>query len=92
MVTPEWQPLDAGYTDPMPIEWIKPPSCLEDRLAWARRLGKAYETYVRIDFYSSDKGCVFGEFSSTPARGETFTAFTNDYFERLWRRNLGKLI
>ena len=90
--TPEWQPLDPGYTDPDPIESIEPPRCLDEMLGWARCLGQAYETYVRVDFYSSDKGCVFGEFSSTPARGETFTEFTNDYFEQLWQKHLGDRI
>jgi hypothetical protein len=89
--TPEWQPLDRGYTDPMPIEWIEPPKCLDEMLGWAQRLGRAYGTYVRVDCYSSDKGCVFGEFSSTPARGETFSPFTNEYFERLWSKHLGDL-
>jgi hypothetical protein len=86
--TPEWRLLDVGYTNGAPLDAVDPPKCLDEMLACARRLGEACETYVRADFYSSDKGCVFGEFSSTPARGDSFTAFINDYFERLWRENL----
>jgi hypothetical protein len=86
--TPEWRWLDIGYTDGTPLDGVDPPKCLDEMLACARRLGNAYETYVRADFYSSDNGCIFGEFSSTPARGDTFGAFMNDYFERLWRENL----
>ena len=90
--TPDWKPLDPGYMDPNPITAIEAPRCLEEMLDQARRLGLAFETYVRVDCYSSDKGCVFGEFSSTPASGMTFTPFVNRYFERLWQENLGELV
>jgi hypothetical protein len=42
-------------------------------------------TYVRIDFYASRVGCVFGEFSPTPAKGNFFSPFADRYFERIWR-------
>ena len=58
-------------------------------LAFATVLGKAYKTYVRADFYASETGCVFGEFSSTPALGEGLTAYANHYFDTLWQGTFG---
>ena len=63
-----------------------PPLCLSEMVACVRRLGAAYETYVRVDMYASDRGCVFGEFSSTPAEGRNFTPFGNRYLGELWER------
>ncbi len=69
-----------------PGESISPPRCLEELLACARTLGVAYGTYVRCDFYATDRGCVFGEFSTTPDGGRGFTAFADRYYEELWQR------
>jgi hypothetical protein len=63
---------------------IGPPRCLEEILACARTLGGAYGTFVRVDCYATDRGCVFGEFSSTPMNGLDFTAFADTYFGELW--------
>jgi hypothetical protein len=44
----------------------RPPKCLSEMIEYARRLSKAYEIFCRIDFYATDKGAVFGEFTPTP--------------------------
>lgn len=75
-----------------PADHVPPPNCLDEMLVLARRLGKAYDTYVRIDFYSSEKGCVFGEFSSTPRWGEGYVDYVNEYFGALWQKHLGDKI
>lgn len=83
--TPLWDPFaDQMSTHNPPAEDIDPPRCLEDILACARTLGGAYGTFVRVDCYATDRGCVFGEFSSTPMEGLDFTAFADKYFGELW--------
>jgi hypothetical protein len=90
--TPEWSKLSHGYRTKLELDWIDPPKHLDEILECASRLSKVYETYVRSDFYSSDEGCVFGEFSSVPGNGHDYTDSLNGYFERLWQENLGNLI
>ncbi|MFD2514645.1 ATP-grasp fold amidoligase family protein, partial [Pontibacter locisalis] len=50
-----------------------PPACLPEIINWGKKLSKAYEIFVRIDFYATDKGAVFGEFTPTPGKGNGFT-------------------
>jgi hypothetical protein len=88
--TPDWDTLEEQInTHYSRSEYMDPPKCLDEIVACARRLGRAYGTYVRIDLYASAKGCVFGEFSPTPTRGEGFTPFVDEYFESLWQKHLG---
>jgi len=81
-----WEPFDDCFNTTLPQSGVcDPPKCLDEILAYARRLGAAYGTYVRVDCYASDRGCVFGEFSSTPTAGRNFTPYADEYFEALWR-------
>jgi hypothetical protein len=83
--TPSWELFeDRMNTHLPPGEYTEPPRCLDEILECAKRLGIAYGTYVRIDCYATDKGCVFGEFASAPADGQHFTAFADEYFGTLW--------
>ncbi len=83
--TPSWDVFeDEMSTHNPPAEPLDPPRCLEDMLACAKRLGEAYGTFVRADFYATPAGCVFGEFSSTPMNGREFTPFADRYFGELW--------
>lgn len=87
--TAQWKLFeDQMWPNLPPGTYIDPPQCLEEMLTLAKKLGKAYGAYVRVDFYASEKGCVFGEFSSTPARGRGFTTYADDYFGTLWQENL----
>lgn len=88
--TPEWQFFDDPMSTILPLDgYTEPPCCLDDMLACARRLGKAWGTYVRADFYVYGAGCVFGEFSSTPSLGESFTPYADQHFGTLWRETFG---
>lgn len=91
--TPEWQPFDDPMNTILPQgPPSDPPACLPEMLGAARTLARAFETYVRVDLYATRRGCVFGEFSSTPAGGNHFTPYADEYFESLWRRHLpGKI-
>ena len=63
---------------------VDPPLCLPDIVADAKRLGEAYEAFVRLDFYATDKGSVFGEFTPTPSLGNNFTDFASRHLLALW--------
>ena len=49
------------------------PKCLSEMTEAAVRLIKAYEIFSSVDFYATDKGAVFGEFTPIPAVGKGFT-------------------
>lgn len=84
--TESWQPLpEPMYVGIQYGGEFEPPRCLDELLHFARVLGTAYGTYVRIDFYASQRGCMFGEFAPTPARGRYFSPFADRYFEEIWR-------
>lgn len=88
--TTQWELFEDPMSTILPLDdYSDPPRCLDEMLASARTLGQAYGTYVRADFYASETGCVFGEFSSTPARGEAFTPYANHYFDALWQEAFG---
>lgn len=85
--SPEWTRFaDQMNTQNPPGGNVDPPRCLAELLTCARTLGVAYGTYVRIDLYATDRGCVFGEFSTTPDGGSGFTPFAEQYFEEVWRK------
>ena len=64
----------------------QPPKCLSEMIECARRLSKAYEIFCRIDFYATDKGAVFGEFTPTPAVGNGFTPNGDKLLADYWDR------
>ncbi len=71
-----------------PRRQFSPPACLDELLASSRRMGAEYQTFVRIDYYVTDHGCVFGEFSTVPGRGNIFTPCGNEYFGRVWEETI----
>ncbi len=81
--TEDWQrTTEPIYFAPEGSE-REPPACFKEMKQVARALGAAYETYVRVDLYATDKGCVFGEFTAVPGMGRKITAFGDTYFEKL---------
>ncbi|HVN85564.1 MAG TPA: ATP-grasp fold amidoligase family protein [Candidatus Binatia bacterium] len=88
---PSWRPFPDRMNTMLEEDDLRaPPACFDDILTCARRLGAAYETYVRVDCYATDRGCVFGEFASTPVEGANFTPFADRYFESLWQQAFGE--
>lgn len=84
--TAEWKPFSEVMMRTHPLDDLtNPPKCLEEMLAFARTLGKAYGAFVRIDFYATDKGCVFSEFTPTPTLGRGYTPYASQYFLKLWQ-------
>ena len=86
--TSEWvrieEPIRLCLPEGGPLD---PPACLHQLVESARTLGGAYGTYVRVDLYATERGCVFGEFSSIPNDGKDFTEWADAYFEECWSAN-----
>jgi hypothetical protein len=80
-----WEPLATPiHTAGTQKGRVGPPGCVDEMVSYARRLGLAFDTYVRVDCYATPQGPVFGEFSSMPGGGRNYTPFADDYFGRLW--------
>jgi len=60
------------------------PQCFDQMLAQAKILSKAYGIFVRIDFFATNKGAVFCEFTPTPAMGNGFTAYGKKLLLEHW--------
>jgi hypothetical protein len=88
LYTPEWtpfpEPLRRGEEDDLRA----PPRCLPQILELAARLGVAFGTYAWIDFFATDRGCLFNEFSSMPTLGSKVTPYADEWFGALWAEKL----
>jgi hypothetical protein len=81
----DWEPFaDLISTHGYRSEPRPPPPFLDELLCLATRLGRALDTYMRVDFFGTPGGCVFNEFSSTPADGEGWTPYCDDLFGSHW--------
>ena len=84
--TAEWQPFaqrldDTRETGPL----MDPPACLDEMVRSASRIGHTLGTFMRIDFFISDKGAVFNEFSSMPYIVPT--PYADAWLGDLWEEN-----
>jgi hypothetical protein len=61
-----------------------PPPVLDEMIRWAELMGELIGRYMRIDFYSTDNGLVFGEFTPNPDAGKGFTEYGDRIFCNLW--------
>jgi len=68
------------------------PLCLPEMIAYAKKLSVEYKIFARIDFYATDKGAVFGEFTPTPALGKGFTPEGNKLLSKYWDKYCNGLI
>lgn len=79
-----WKKLE-NYNQAYPhAPYQQPPHCLPEIIAQAKMMSRLYELFVRVDFYASDKGAVFGEITPTPAMGKNFTPAAVKKFIRYW--------
>lgn len=81
-----WEMLENMNTLYPASAYQHPPECLQEIITHARELGRSYGIFVRIDFYATDKGAVFGEFTPTPGMGKGFTPFADRMFIDYWDR------
>lgn len=87
-----WNPVEPVCNAYPGGSYQEPPKCLPEILSFARKLSKSYETYVRIDFYATDKGAVFGEFTPTPSLGVGYTSYANKMFASYWNKYCNGMI
>jgi hypothetical protein len=80
-VIPDVQP--GNYSK---AKYQPPPLCFEEMIEKVKLLSKAYKRFVRIDFYATDKGAVFGEFTPTPAMGNGYTPYGVQLLNTFWDR------
>ncbi|MCJ8164482.1 hypothetical protein MKJ04_06460 [Pontibacter sp. E15-1] len=64
-----------------------PPQCLPEMIAQVKKLSKAYGVFVRVDFYATPRGAVFGEFTPTPGLGKSFTPMAEQLFIDNWGKH-----
>lgn len=92
---------NSGYQTAYTEDWIQteslvnsypeglhqqPPACLKEMITDVKKLSKAYEIFVRVDYYATSKGAVFGEFSPTPSRGNSSTQYASKLFASYWEQ------
>lgn len=87
--TPAWEPFADPMTTAWPIGDVRPqPPFLAEMVDLCTRMGRAIGTYMRIDFFGTDRGCVFNEFSSTPLVVKPdYTPFCDELFDSRWRES-----
>jgi hypothetical protein len=85
--TPAWEPFEDPMLTGFPRAAVRAaPRGLDEMLRHGLRLGAAFGTYVRVDFFASARSCLFNEFSSTPRyRSLGYTPYCDELFESLWR-------
>lgn len=62
------------------------PACFFNMMELAKKLSEVYGIFVRVDFYATDEGAVFGELTPTPARGIGFTLWAEKLLGRYWEK------
>jgi hypothetical protein len=90
--TPDWTLLPNLNTYADEDDLRDPPPCLGDMLSHASRLGEQIGTYMRIDFFVSNRGCLFNEFSSTPLGGGYNTPDGDRILGELWAERIGDAV
>ena len=90
LYTEDWTPLPVlpeRYLECYKEDRIHPPpKDLDKMLTYARRLGKVYDHYIRVDFFQTDNGPIFCEFTPTPCLGLHVTQTGNKYLMNCWNR------
>lgn len=70
---------------PLKPDQVKP-LCYDEMVECAKALSQAYQIFVRIDFYATSKGAVFGEFTPTPGMGGNFTQYGRRLLLGYWEK------
>ena len=60
------------------------PDCWEELCSAAAKLGEELGLFMRIDFYATKRGAVFGEFTPQPHGGNGFTDKADNWLGSLW--------
>lgn len=87
-----WKPVQSIIEGELQGEITPPPTNFLKMKAQVTTLSKAYESFVRLDFYDSIQGPVFGEFTPTPRGGNNFTRAGSMRLVCAWEKNCKGLI
>ncbi|EOR95401.1 putative glycosyltransferase [Arcticibacter svalbardensis MN12-7] len=79
-----WNKMETLHLKYPLVDGQKPPKCWDEIISQAKMLSKAYGIFVRIDFYATSKGAVFGEFTPTPGMGRHFSSYGKKLMIRYW--------
>lgn len=81
-----WNPMESIATPyPYPIRpGQKKPKCFDEMVEQVKMLSKLYRIFVRLDFYATSKGAVFGEFTPTPNLGLGYTKYGHNLLVNYW--------
>ncbi len=84
--TTSWQPIDDPMRGDLPRDVVRErPEGLQEMIDQAIRIGAFFGGYVRVDFFATERGCVFNELSSTPSQHSLpYTPLCNAMYEDLW--------
>lgn len=92
LYTENWEQVENLSSKYEQAPYEEPPECIEELKSYAKTLSKAYEIFVRIDFYATDKGAVFGEFTPTPGLGKIFSPGAEEMFVKYWDEHCTSMI
>lgn len=90
--TERWMPTSELVTSYPKGELQNPPACFKEMVEGVKKLSKAYEIFVRVDYYATNKGAVFGEFSPTPSLGNNSTPFARKLFKSFWAEHCTNMV
>ena len=83
--------FDEQWTPMKPISLTYPqkhlsekPRCFDEMLEQVKMLSKIYSIFVRLDFYATSRGAVFGEFTPTPNLGGGYSKFGHQLLVKYW--------
>lgn len=90
--SPDWEPLERFVLTLEEAAVEDPPVFLPEMVRQAARVGAAAGCYLRIDFFATDRGCVFNEFCSLPGGGRGFSPACDRFFGAAWQRHLPDVV
>ncbi|MGK7943570.1 MAG: ATP-grasp fold amidoligase family protein [Microcystaceae cyanobacterium] len=84
--TSDWQQLTEPIDNFVPLNSnFEQPQCYQEMVSCVKRLGVAFGTFIRVDYYATDKGAIFSEFSSIPhSLLQSITPFGDQYLGKMW--------
>lgn len=78
--TREWDKIEDPFlTAYRPGPPVPRPALLPELLEFAELIARDTGVFLRLDFYLTTRGVVFGEFTADPASGIGFTSFGEQY-------------
>jgi hypothetical protein len=90
-VTEDWEALPIQFVrTQIPQETLPPkPDCWDELCESAKKLGSELGIFMRIDFFATTRGAVFGEFTPQPHGGKGFTIEADKWLGSIWKGKEG---